>query len=111
VKLSVHVVDCASGVSAAGVEIRLRRRTETDWQYVTSGRTDADGRLAEWHDQPLENGTYQLEFDLDGYYAELGTVPLHPRAIVEFRVTDPTVDLHLPLLVTANSYQTYRGCC
>lgn len=62
-----------------------------------------------WRDRPLDTGNYQLTFDLDGYYATLGRVPLHPRAVVEFRVVDPEADLYLPLMVTSNSYLTYRG--
>ena len=109
VNLTVHVVDTVFGVPAADLEVGLRRRTESDWRELARGRTAADGRLAIWQERELRSGTYQLKFDLDGYYATLGSVPLHPRAIVEFRVTDPTADLDLPLLISPNSYCTYRG--
>jgi len=109
VRLSTQVIDCAFGAPAASVGVLLRRLAEADWHEVAHGSTGADGRLSGWHGRPLRSGTYQLEFDLDGYYSALGTIPLYPRVIVEFRVSDPTVDLHLPLLVTPNSFYVYRG--
>jgi 5-hydroxyisourate hydrolase len=85
VKLSVRVIDCMYGVAASDVQIRLHGYAEPGWHQLAVGRTGPDG-----------------------CYATLGTVPLHPRAIVEFRVTDPCAEMHLPLLVTANSVLTYR---
>jgi 5-hydroxyisourate hydrolase len=109
VRLSTRVIDSSFGVLAADVRVVLRRRAEDGWAQLAVGRTGSDGGLADWHEGPLGTGTYQLEFDIDGYYAALGSVPLHPRVIVEFRVSDPTLDLHLPLLVTPNSFHAFRG--
>jgi 5-hydroxyisourate hydrolase len=108
VRLSVHVVDCAFGMPAANVSVSLRKQAEADWLELATARTGSDGSLSDWTRGPLHKGIYQIVIDLDAYYTEFGVVPLHPRAIVEFRVTDPTVDLFLPVLVTANSFQTYR---
>src|SRR5580704_10375234 len=107
--LSVHVIDCAYGASAANVEVCLRRRTQEAWVDVAQGVTSVMGRLEDWHDGPLKTGTYQLQFNLDSYFAALGIIPLYPRALIEFRASDPTMDLHLPLLITPNSIQCYRG--
>jgi 5-hydroxyisourate hydrolase len=109
-RLSVYVTDCVFGMAATDVGVLLlRRRIESGWDELARGRTGSDGRLAVWSGQPIDVGVYQLIFDLDGYYAILGTVALYPRAIVEFRVSDPDADLHLPLMMTSNSYLTYRG--
>lgn len=108
-ELSVHVVDCAYGVAAADIGVMLRRQTTSDWQHVAEGSTGSDGRLTMWRDAPMVAGVYQLVFDLDAYYGMLGTVPFYPRAIVEFRLDDSDADLHLPLMVTSNSYLTCRS--
>jgi 5-hydroxyisourate hydrolase len=108
-RLSVQVVDCAFGVAAANVQVRLRHRVDAGWRGVATGRTGLDGKLRDWHGDSLPGGTYQLEADLDGYYTDLGVVPFNPRAIVEFRVPDPALDLEIPLLVTANSYFVYKS--
>jgi 5-hydroxyisourate hydrolase len=108
-KLSVHITDCAFGVSAADVDVLLRRQTVGEWKEMVRGRTGPDGALAVWNGQPIEAGIYQMVVDLDAYYAILGTIPLHPRAIVEFRVLDPEADLFLPLIVSSHSCLSYRG--
>ena len=107
-RLLAHVVDCAFGVVAPNVELNLRRQQDTEWKHVSRGRTDANGELAEWAYRQLQGGTYQLEINLDGYYATLGIIPMYPRVIIEFRTQDPTVDLNLTMLITANSFQVYR---
>jgi 5-hydroxyisourate hydrolase len=108
-KLSVQVVDCAFGVAADNVRVCLSRRVEFEWSRVAEGRTDSDGSLREWHDDTLPAGAYQLEVNLDGYYADMGITPFLPRAIVEFDLTDTDTDLLIPLLVTGNSFFVYRG--
>jgi 5-hydroxyisourate hydrolase len=108
-KLSVQVVDCAFGVAADNVRLCLNRRVESDWSRVAEGRTDSNGILREWHDDTLPAGTYQLEVNLDGYYADMGITPFMPRAIVEIDLTDTTTDLLIPLLVTGNSFFVYRS--
>jgi 5-hydroxyisourate hydrolase len=107
VKLSVLVIDVAFGVPGAELGARLRRRGESGWQDLSTGRTAGDGRL-ELCPDPAGRGTYQLVFDLDGYYHGLGSVPLHPRAIVEFRVTDAHEDLRLALFISPHSYCTFQ---
>jgi 5-hydroxyisourate hydrolase len=108
-KLSVHVVDCANGVAATDVGVLLRAHADGGWREVSCGRTGPDGLLALWNGAPIEPGIYQLLFDLDRYYAVLGTISFYPRAIVEFRVSDPDADLHLPLITTSNSYTAFRS--
>lgn len=108
-KLSVQVVDCAFGVAADNVRVCLSRRVKSDWRRVAEGRTDSDGTLREWHDVTLPAGTYQLEVNLDGYYADMGITPFVSRAIVEFDFTDTAADLLIPLLVTGNSFFVYRN--
>ena len=107
VKLSVLVIDVAFGVPGADLAARLRRRGEAGWQDLSTGRTGGDGRL-ELYPDSAARGTYQLLFDLDGYYHGLGCVPLHPRAIVEFRVTDPHEDLRLALFISPHSFCTFQ---
>lgn len=108
-KLSVQVVDCAFGVAAENVRVRLSRRLKSDWRRVAEGRTDSDGSLREWHDDTLSAGTYQIEVNLDGYYADMGITPFIPRVTFEFDLVDTTSDLLIPLLVTGNSYFVCRS--
>jgi 5-hydroxyisourate hydrolase len=108
-RLSVQVADCAFGIAASGVSIRLSRHANGNWHTVATGKTDSDGNLCEWHGEKLPAGTYRIEADLDRYYTDLGIVPFNPRLIVDFRVTDTTSDLLIPIVITGNSHIVYRS--
>jgi 5-hydroxyisourate hydrolase len=96
-------------MAAVDVDVKLRRQQETTaWTELASGRTAVDGRWAFSSDR-LHHGVYQIELDIDGYYAPLGVLAFHPRVIVEFRIVDSSQDLHLPVLITPNSLLAYQG--
>jgi 5-hydroxyisourate hydrolase len=107
--LAVHIVDHSFGVPAADVDVLLRRQTEDGWQDVVRGLTGEDGRLTVLPAGQLPPAVYQLVCDLDAYYAILGTVALFPRAVVEFRVSEPEAELLLPIVVSAHSVFAYLG--
>jgi 5-hydroxyisourate hydrolase len=110
-KLTTHVLDLTRGMPAAGMEIELWHLVEqtTQLKVVT---TNADGRT----DAPLlgpdeiQAGDYQLVFKIRDYYAARGVdCSFFVYAAIFFRITDPNVAYHVPLLVTPWSYNTYRG--
>jgi 5-hydroxyisourate hydrolase len=108
-KISVQVVDSTHAAPAADLKVQLYRQdTDANWVKLARGRTSEHGVLDIWCGGPLDPATYQLRFDLDGYYAALGNTTFYPRAIVEFRVTDSSSNLRLPLLISPASYFTYQ---
>jgi 5-hydroxyisourate hydrolase len=108
-KVSVHVVDSTYAAPAADLKVQLcRQDMDANWVRLARGRTSEYGVLEIWPGGPLDPATYQLQFDLDGYYAALGSMTFYPRAIVEFRVTDSCANLRLPLLISPASYFTYQ---
>lgn len=109
-RVSTQVMDCSFAAPAADVDVRLRRQAPAGaWSEEGRGQTNPDGWLSIWLGSELRAGVYRLEYDLDEYYSALGCTALNPRAIVEFRVTDPQDDMHLQLLVTPSSVHSYRG--
>ncbi|HET7092464.1 MAG TPA: hydroxyisourate hydrolase, partial [Thermomicrobiales bacterium] len=117
-RLSTHVLDTAHGRPAAGMAIELWRLApeETDARtLIRSVTTNADGRT----DAPLlagdqvTIGTYELVFDVGGYFASLGTPLADPPFLgkipVRFAIADPAANYHVPLLVSPWAYSTYRG--
>ena len=108
-KLSVHVVDSTHAAPAADLKVQLcRQDIDAGWVKLAQGRTSEHGVLDIWSGDPLDSATYQLEFDLDGYYVALGSTTFYPRAIIEFRVTDSSSNLRLPLMISPASYFTYQ---
>ena len=112
--LSTHILDTALGRPAANVEINLYARHENaaggDWQQIGSGRTDQDGRCKTLlGDQPLRAMDYKLRFMTAAYFRELNIESLYPDVEIAFTVRHPEQHYHIPLLITANGYTTYRG--
>ncbi len=106
--ISTHVLDTASGRPASGVGVRLERLQTPEWVGVGKGATDVDGRckgLAE----VLEVGVYRLRFETGEYFARTGVAGLYPWVEIVFEVRDAGGHYHVPLLLTANGYTTYRG--
>lgn len=108
--LSTHILDTASGRPAAHVPLALSRLQANTWYEIGRGETDTDGRCKTLlGDTPLEAATYRLRFATAEYYAAQGLSGLYPYIEIVFTVTDPSQGYHIPLLLTANGYTTYRG--
>lgn len=106
--ISTHVLDTMRGTPAAGLAVRLdRREPDGDWSEVGGAVTDADGRVRELTEDELEAGEYRLEFDTRPYFERSGLNPFYPSISVV--VTFEGGPLHVPLLLSAYGYTTYRG--
>ena len=115
-RLTTHVLDTARGRPAAGMGIELWR-IESDGTrvLVKRVRTNDDGRT----DVPMlsaneiEAGVYELVFSVGEYFgadmSESGAPPFLGDVPVRFGISDPAAHYHVPLLVSAWSYSTYRG--
>jgi 5-hydroxyisourate hydrolase len=108
--LSTHILDTALGRPAADVSLALARMNDGEWEELGRGGTDADGRCKTLlGDNPLEAATYRIRFSTEEYYSAQGLTGLYPYVDIVFTVADPTQHYHIPLLLTANGYTTYRG--
>jgi 5-hydroxyisourate hydrolase len=108
--LSTHILDTAIGRPAANVALTLSQLDGETWRPIGSGHTDADGRCKTLlGNLPLEATTYELTFMTAPYFDAQGASSLYPYVKIVFTVTDPAQHYHIPLLLTANGYTTYRG--
>jgi 5-hydroxyisourate hydrolase len=108
--LSTHILDTAIGRPAANVSLALSKLSGNTWYGIGRGATDADGRCKTLlGDAPLEAATYKINFATAEYYAAQNLTGLYPYVEIVFTITDPTQHYHIPLLLTANGYTTYRG--
>jgi len=44
-QITTHVLDTSIGKPAKGIEIKLFRRDNSDWNEIAQGVTNADGRI------------------------------------------------------------------
>lgn len=108
--ISTHVLDTMRGAPAAGLGVTLsRREPDGDWKEVGESVTDADGRIRTFTDDELEAGDYQLRFDTRPYFERSGLNAFYPEVLVVFNVEDAGGHLHIPVLLSAFGYTTYRG--
>jgi 5-hydroxyisourate hydrolase len=108
--ISTHILDTATGRPAAGVPISLARRIDNVWVPLNSAVTDTDGRCKHLLpiDQLLEPGIYRVQFATNIYYSAQGLAGLYPYVDIVVEILDDQ-HYHIPLLLTANGYTTYRG--
>jgi 5-hydroxyisourate hydrolase len=110
--ISTHVLDITQGQPARGVPVRLERQeTAGNWRLLATAITDQDGRCAQLlsASEALIPGEYRLSFDIATYFAARKLNALYPRVEVTFYVRDGERHFHIPLLLSQNSYTTYRG--
>ena len=109
-RLSTHILDTAIGRPVAGVEILLEKHRGSKWRALARGTTDSDGRCKTLlGENEMEATTYRLRFFTRPYFAAQGLATLYPLIDITFEVHDAGAHYHVPLLLTANGYTTYRG--
>ena len=109
--ISTHILDTALGRPAAHVGLQLSKlHGEEKWELIGEGATDADGRCRTLlGEHALEPATYRIRFATAAYFSAQGISSLYPYVAIVFTVTDAAQHYHIPLLLTANGYTTYRG--
>ena len=109
--ISTHILDTALGRPAMGVPITLARMTDGVWSLLNDTVTDADGRCKHLlpATQALQPGVYRIRFETDSYYRQGHFEGLYPYIEIVFTVENASQHYHIPLLLTANGYTTYRG--
>jgi 5-hydroxyisourate hydrolase len=109
--ISTHILDTALGRPAAGVPVALSFLRNEQWMPLSQNQTDADGRRYQLLPEgvTLQAGLYRIRFETAVYYASQRLAGLYPYVEVAFTVRDTAQHYHIPLLLTANGYTTYRG--
>ncbi|HEV2273388.1 MAG TPA: hydroxyisourate hydrolase [Acidobacteriaceae bacterium] len=110
--LSTHVLDTGLGKPVVALGVHLEIAAESGvWRLLASQKTDADGRcrqLLPLGEQQVA-GRYRLRFETGSYFEGQSLEGLYPVVEITFLVRESDTHLHIPLLLTANGYTTYRG--
>jgi 5-hydroxyisourate hydrolase len=105
--ITTHVLDAVLGKPGAGITIRLERRDRFLWNVISTGVTDEDGRCRDLA-PAAKKGVYRLTFETRAYLARNGRASIYPEISITF-ICSGKEHYHLPLLLSDNSYTTYRG--
>lgn len=106
--ISSHILDVSRGKPAEGVAVTLEFLRGDGFVQVAAGTTDSDGRIRDWQFD-FRTGTYRLRFAIDEYFARLGEQAFYPYVEIVFLVGNTGQHYHVPLLLSAFGYSTYRG--
>lgn len=107
--LSTHVLDTTAGVPAAGVGVTLYRLDDGARSELAASETNADGRIASPFGGELDDGWYELVFEVGDYYARAGTASFYDEIAIRFVMEKEQRHYHVPLLLSPWAYSTYRG--
>jgi 5-hydroxyisourate hydrolase len=105
-RISTHVLDIEVGCPAPGIAVELY----FDGGLLRSMKTNEAGRA-----EPLlaadrlEPGRYELVFRTADYMKNRQAFPFFEDISVRFGVSDGAANYHIPLLLAAHGYSTYRG--
>jgi 5-hydroxyisourate hydrolase len=105
--ITTHVLDAVLGKPAAGIAIRIEKETASGWTSLHASTTDLDGRCRDLCPDGSE-GAYRLTFAVGAYFEQFGRISIYPEITITFLV-DGEHHYHIPLLLSDNSYTTYRG--
>jgi 5-hydroxyisourate hydrolase len=109
--ISTHILDTSLGRPASHVRVSLSLMADDEWTPIHTAETDSDGRCKYLlpESAKLRRGIYCIHFETDRYYKQRGTEGLYPYVDLVFEVRNEDQHYHIPLLLTANGYTTYRG--
>lgn len=112
ISLSSHILDTHLGTPAFGVAVTLKH-IENDHTKVELARaiTNSDGRITndDWQlNKALSAGRYSLTFATEPYFDKQGLTAFYPQVEIDFYIRDDG-HYHIPLLLSAHGYSTYRG--
>ena len=109
------MLDLTLGTPAQGLKLELWRLDGGAAERLKTVVTNDDGRVkgALLEGEALAAGTYELRFMAGDYRRRAGGPLAEPPFLdvvpVRFGVADPQGHYHVPLLLSAYGYSTYRG--
>lgn len=113
-RLTTHVLDTQLGRPAAGLIIELWNVSGEAVKLKTTV-TNNDGRVDEplLQGDALKSGIYELRFRAGDYLHSVGAAMSSPPFLdvipIRFGISSTSQHYHVPLLLSAHGYSTYRG--
>lgn len=104
--ITTHILNLQSGSPAAGVDVELT--SSIGDTYIA--RTNKDGRITDWNKNiVLNTGSWTLTFAVEKWFEDRKEKTFYSDVVICFKVEDTTEHYHVPLLINAFGYSTYRG--
>ena len=110
-QITTHVLDTSEGKPAVGISIELFEQNDGHWNSLSKGITNTDGRIAGLLPEGtvLNAGFYKMNFNTGDYFDAKEKQGFYPYVDIVFELGDDGSHYHIPLLLSAFGYSTYRG--
>lgn len=110
-KITTHVLDIAQGSPAEQVGVVLEVIDSNKAIILAESKTNRDGRVAPtlFEANTLMPAAYRVTYFVKEYFEQSGRPCFYPFITVNFMLTNPDENYHIPLLVSPFGYSTYRG--
>jgi len=110
-QITTHVLDTTRGLPAKDLPIALFKQNSGEWEKLAEGVTNDDGRIAGLlaDDVVLPAGIYRMHFETTPYFNANDEKGFYPYVDIVFELDGSDSHYHIPLLLTAYGYSTYRG--
>jgi 5-hydroxyisourate hydrolase len=110
-QITTHILDTTRGLPARNVPITLFAQDGAAWKEVNGGVTNEDGRLPGLlaENETLPAGIYRMHFATAVYFEANKETGFYPYVDIVFEIDSSGTHYHIPLLLTAYGYSTYRG--
>ena len=106
--ITTHILNLEMGKPASNVAVNLYSEHASD--PIAKGVTDSDGRILQWDNEfEIAAGHYRLQFAVGAWYAQQKLTSFYPEISIQFTVASVQEHYHVPLLLNAFGYSTYRG--
>jgi 5-hydroxyisourate hydrolase len=110
-QITSHVLDTSRGKPAVGIMVTLYQQNGADSAVLGQGKTNQDGRVPDLlsAQDNLPAGSYRVNFAIKDYFSELNQQAFYPYVDIVFDISETGEHYHIPLLLCAFGYSTYRG--
>ena len=105
--ITTHILDLDSGTPAEGVEVNL---IHPEGHTIATANTNNNGRIEQWSQHfLLVPGTWQLTFLIEPWFEAKQKDSFFSNITLAFKAREGQAHYHVPLLLNAYGYSTYRG--
>lgn len=109
--LSVHVLNIENGLPSSDVKVILEEQKNGQWVKISEATTNTQGRITALfpENKSFETATYKVTFKTGDWFKQKNQKTFFPEVPVIFQVDGSVKHYHIPLLLSAYGYSTYRG--
>ena len=106
--ITTHILNLQTGKPAGGVNVTLKN-VEFPNEIFTA-ITDSDGRVLNWQ-APIDlvAGIWELSFSVSEWFESQNQATFFSDVQLKFKVENAEEHYHVPLLLSAYGFSTYRG--